>query len=91
MLDQMSGMLHAFDAKTGKEEWAFVPPFVAPNLPNIMNVNLNQKWVGGSNAIYGVDGSIVAVHDMFFKSPFGYIKKMAYYIICSIWKRWSWI
>ena len=50
-------MLHAFNSKTGKEEWAFVPPFVASNLPNVVNVNLNRSGVGGSNAIYGVDGS----------------------------------
>ena len=61
------GMLHAFQAKDGKEKWAFVPPFVASSMPNMVNVNLNRSGVGGSNAIYGVDGS-VTVHDMYFKS-----------------------
>ena len=63
-----SGILHAFDAKTGVEKWGFIPPLVAPNLPLVMNTNLNQSTGGGSNAIFGVDGSIV-VHDMFFKAP----------------------
>lgn len=63
-----SGMLHAFDAKTGKEEWGFIPPLIAPNLPLVMNTNLNQSSGGGSNAIFGVDGSLV-VHDMYFKTP----------------------
>jgi type IV pilus assembly protein PilY1 len=62
------GMLHAFDAKTGAEEWAFVPPFVASSIPNMVNVNLNRS-IGGSNAIYGVDGSPV-VHDMYFQSAY---------------------
>ena len=35
-----SGILHAFEAKTGKELWGFVPPLIAPNLPNIMNTCL---------------------------------------------------
>ena len=61
------GMLHAFQAKDGKEKWAFVPPFVASSIPNMVNVNLNRTGVGGSNAIYGVDGSVTA-HDMYFKS-----------------------
>ena len=68
------GMLHAFNSKTGKEEWAFVPPFVASNLPNVVNVNLNRSGVGGSNAIYGVDGSPV-VHDMYFQSAYDTTKK----------------
>ena len=68
------GMLHAFNSKTGKEEWAFVPPFVAVNMPNMVNVNLNKSGVGGSNAIYGVDGSPV-VHDMYFKSAYDTAKK----------------
>ena len=68
------GMLHAFNSKTGKEEWAFVPPFVAVNMPNMVNVNLNRSGVGGSNAIYGVDGSPV-VHDMYFKSAYDTAKK----------------
>jgi len=68
------GMLHAFNSKTGVEEWAFVPPFVASSIPNMVNVNLNRSGVGGSNAIYGVDGSPV-VHDMFFKSAFDSAKQ----------------
>lgn len=63
------GMLHAFDTKTGKEKWAFVPPFILPKLPNIVNVNLNRSGKGGSNAIYGVDGS-PTVHDMYFQSAY---------------------
>ena len=61
-----SGILHAFDAKTGKEEWGFVPPLLAPNLPNVMNKSLNIAGAGGTNAIFGVDGSPV-VHDVFIK------------------------
>ena len=68
-----SGILHAFDSKTGKELWGFVPPLVAPNLPLVMNRSLN-KTKGGTNAVFGVDGSLV-VHDMFFKSPLDTIKK----------------
>ena len=67
------GMLHAFDAETGKELWGFVPPFVATSLPSVVNVNLNRATGGGSNAIYGVDGSVTA-HDMYFKSPLGTTK-----------------
>ena len=69
-----SGILHAFDAKTGKEEWGFVPPLLAPNLPLVMNTNLNQPGRGGTNAVFGVDGSLV-VHDMYFKSPLGTSKQ----------------
>ena len=44
--------------------------FTSSSLPNIVNVNLNKSTGvrGGSNAIYGVDGSPV-VHDMYFRSP----------------------
>ncbi|SVE50743.1 uncharacterized protein METZ01_LOCUS503597, partial [marine metagenome] len=59
------GMLHAIDAETGKEEWAFIPPFIVSKLPTIMNPSLDGKMEGGnggSNAIFGVDGSPV-VHD----------------------------
>ena len=65
-----SGILHAFESETGKELWGFVPPLIAPNLPLVINRSLNQQKKGGSNAIFGVDGSIV-VHDMYFKSPLG--------------------
>ena len=37
------GMLHAFNAKTGKEEWAFVPPFIAAKLPVIVNREYDGK------------------------------------------------
>ena len=63
------GMLHAFRASDGKEMWGFVPPFIASTMPNMVNVNLNRGGQGGSNAIYGVDGSPV-VHDMFFDSVY---------------------
>ena len=67
-----SGMLHAFDALTGQEEWAFIPPFMSGILPTIMNssllgrVDTNNASKGGTNAIYGVDGSPI-VHDVFMK------------------------
>ena len=54
------GMLHAFDAKTGKELWAFIPPGMVKNLPKLSSVKANT-----SNSIYGVDGSIV-VKDIYF-------------------------
>ena len=61
------GMLHAFDAETGDERWAFVPPFIAGRLPEVINDTLNGiagTEKGGTNAIFGVDGSPV-VHDMY--------------------------
>ena len=64
------GMLHSFDSKTGQEKWAFIPPFIMSKMPLMMNTNLNNELAdvkGGSNAIFGVDGSPV-VHDMYFKS-----------------------
>lgn len=63
------GMLHAFDSDTGKEEWAFIPPLLAGNLPTMIDKALNKSAGGGTNAIYGVDGSPI-VHDMFFNGPF---------------------
>ena len=39
-----------------------------------MNKSLNIAGAGGTNAIFGVDGSIV-VHDMYFKSPLDTAKK----------------
>ena len=75
------GMLHAFDAKTGIEKWAFIPPFMMGKMPLIINPALNKikpgnrfEGDGGSNAIYGVDGSPV-VHDMFFKGPHDTVEK----------------
>ena len=65
------GMLHAFKVKDGVELWGFIPPFVGAQMPTMLNANLNRTKTlggGGSNAIYGVDGSPV-VHDMYFKKP----------------------
>ncbi len=71
-----AGMLHAINAVTGREEWAFVPPFIAGILPSIINTDLDggvdisyttegeKKAKGGTNAIFGVDGSPV-VHDVY--------------------------
>ena len=64
-----SGLLHAFSAETGNEEWAFLPPFIVGKLPTLINANLDGKvdgFQGGSNAIFGVDGSPI-VHDVFMK------------------------
>ena len=36
------GMLHAIDFKTGIEKWAFIPPFILPKLPNIINESYND-------------------------------------------------
>ena len=58
-----SGMLHAINAANGSEEWAFVPPFIAGILPSIINPELDGEvdtFKGGTNAIFGVDGSPVA-------------------------------
>ncbi len=64
-----SGLLHAFNAETGDEEWAFLPPFLVGKLPSLINANLDGQvdgFKGGSNAIFGVDGSPV-VHDVFMR------------------------
>ena len=79
-----SGILHAINAKTGKEEWGFIPPFVGAFLPTIINPDLDgnvnppppdpnnpqQQQLGedrgGTNPIFGVDGSPV-VHDLFIR------------------------
>ena len=64
-----TGLLHAFNAQTGDEEWAFLPPLLMGKLPTMINSNLDGKVdgsKGGSNAIFGVDGSPV-VHDVFMK------------------------
>ena len=62
------GMLHAFNSENGVEEWAFIPPLLFGNLPQMTNKTLNIVGGGGSTAIYGVDGSPV-VHDMFITHP----------------------
>ena len=62
-------MLHAIDAETGDDECGFIQPFIAALLPSLMNADLSGKIdgsKGGTNAIFGVDGSPV-VHDVFIK------------------------
>ena len=62
-----AGMLHAFDANSGEELWAFIPPMIGSKLPLLMNTGYDGAFdndAGGSNAIFGVDGSPVA-HDVY--------------------------
>ena len=70
-----SGMLHAICAEelgsamceAGKELWGFVPPFIAATLPEIINPDYDgvvDGNNGGTNPIFGVDGSPV-VHDVY--------------------------
>lgn len=37
------GMLHAFDALTGQERWAFIPSEVLPNLHALADINYSSK------------------------------------------------
>ena len=55
-----SGMLHAFDADTGEEKWAFIPPSVLPVLKDMIANN-----AGESVSIYAVDGT-VTVKDIYY-------------------------
>jgi len=68
------GMLHAFNSASGIEEWGFIPPLLAGIIPTMVDKAFNKNAGGGTNAIFGVDGSPI-VHDMFFKGPFDNIKK----------------
>ena len=48
------GMLHAFDATTGAESWAYIPPMVLPNLYKLADVNYStnhQFYVDGSPVV----------------------------------------
>ena len=72
-----TGVLHAFKGcevgdgpctEGGQEQWGFVPPFIAAKLPKVSDISLNtQADGGGTNSIFGVDGSPV-VHDMYISS-----------------------
>jgi len=53
-------MLHAFDAKNGEELWAFIPPSMIKNLPQLSSTKPNT-----TNSIYGVDGSPV-IKDIYY-------------------------
>jgi type IV pilus assembly protein PilY1 len=47
------GMVHAFDATTGNEQWAFVPSFVMPNLWKLADTEYRDRHT------YFVDGTPV--------------------------------
>ncbi|WP_312935569.1 pilus assembly protein [Stutzerimonas nitrititolerans] len=57
------GMLHAFDAVTGSERFAFIPSAVIKNLPILTAEDYGQE--GGTPHRYFVDGSPVA-RDVYF-------------------------
>lgn len=48
------GMLHAFDAETGEEKWAFIPAAVLPQMVSYADSNFGQKFA------YLLDGTPVA-------------------------------
>lgn len=48
------GMLHTFNAKTGEEAWAFIPPAVLPSVWRSSDMNFDK------NFIYLLDGAPVA-------------------------------
>lgn len=51
------GMMHAFDAQTGNEDWAFIPNSLLPNLKYLRNTPYNhQSFVDGAATI--VDANI---------------------------------
>lgn len=48
------GMLHAFDATTGSERWAYIPSFVIPNMWKLADknyANLHTNYVNGDPII----------------------------------------
>ncbi|WP_426343589.1 pilus assembly protein [Pseudoduganella sp. R-32] len=47
------GMLHAFDAKTGEERWAYIPPMVLPDLWQLANKDYADRHR------YYLDGAII--------------------------------
>lgn len=53
------GMLHAFNAGSGQEEWAYIPTMVLPNLYKLADVNYPN------NHKFFVDGTLV-VRDAYF-------------------------
>ncbi|NQV78538.1 MAG: VWA domain-containing protein, partial [Lutibacter sp.] len=55
-----NGILHAFEASNGEELWGYIPPNVLGNLEKVPSSKANS-----TNAIYGIDGSLV-VKDIYF-------------------------
>ena len=50
------GLLHAIEADTGTERWAFIPPPLLDKLDGVISSTLSNA----TNSIYGVDGTSVA-------------------------------
>ena len=44
------GTLHAFNSDDGSEEWAFVPPFIAAQLPLLVNKNYDGQFESDKKA-----------------------------------------
>lgn len=57
------GMLHAFNAKSGEEAWAFIPPAVLPNIWRSSDPNFDKKFT------YLLDGAPVAADICPTRSP----------------------
>jgi len=52
------GMLHAFDASTGNELWAYIPSFVTSNLASLTSTSYSHKYyVDGSPTVSDVADS----------------------------------
>ncbi len=45
------GMLHAFDAATGAESWAYVPNLVFPSLSELASPNYQHQILRGRHAL----------------------------------------
>jgi len=67
------GMLHAFDAESLEELWAFVPPPVLDKLRLIHNTKGSDGVKGKSNSIYLVDGT-PTIKDIYYKGADGEYK-----------------
>ena len=50
------GMLHAFDAGSGQELWAFIPPDLLPKLKNLTGNSIEFFVDGSPKAYIGPDG-----------------------------------
>jgi type IV pilus assembly protein PilY1 len=63
------GMLHAFDAATGAEKWAFIPPSLLTNLKTLKTNWDTYKAGSAFEHLYYVDGSPRVSDVWFYDSP----------------------